>query len=89
MSSCLLPVFLKTAGKGLSAHKIALPKRDSELNVHLRLLREMKDVAHRTKSAWLAACWVNYRNLYLTQVNGKDWSKKFLRAITPADIKFS
>ena len=37
----LLPVFLKTAGKDLLAHKIALPLRESELNVHLKLLREM------------------------------------------------
>jgi hypothetical protein len=85
----LLPVFLKTAGKGLGAHKIALPKRDAELNVHLKLLREMKDVAHRTKSAWLAACWVNYRNLYLMQVNGKEWCDKYLRNITPTEITFS
>ena len=85
----LLPVFLKTAGKGLSAHKIALPKRDAELNVHLKLLREMKDVAHRTKSAWLAACWANYRNLYLMQANGKEWCDKHLRNITPTKITFS
>ena len=85
----LLPVFLKTAGKDLLAHKIALPLRESELNVHLKLLREMKDVAHRTKSAWLAACWVNYRNLYLMQANGKEWCDKHLRTITPTEIHFS
>lgn len=85
----LFPVFMKTAGKSFKSYKIALPERERELNVHLKLLREMKDVAHRTKSAWLAVCWVNYRNLYLTQINGKEWSKKYLRAITPMDIKFS
>ena len=85
----LFPVFMKTAGKSLKSYKIALPERERELNVHLKLLREMKDVAHRTKSAWLGVCWVNYRNLYLTQINGKEWSKKYLRSITPADIKFS
>lgn len=85
----LFPVFMKTAGKSLKSYKIALPERERELNVHLKLLREMKDVAHRTKSAWLGVCWVNYRNLYLTQINGKEWSKKYLRAITPTDIKFS
>lgn len=85
----LLPVFLKTAGKDLLAHKITLPLRESELNVHLKLLREMKDVAHRTKSAWLAACWVNYRNLYLMQANGKEWCDKHLRTITPTEIHFS
>ena len=84
----LFPVFMKTAGKHLKGHKIALPERERELNVHLKLLREMKDVAHRTKSAWLAACWVNYRNLYLTQVNDKAWCNKHLRTITPTNITF-
>ena len=85
----LFPVFMKTAGKGLKGFKIPLPERERELNVHLKLLREMKDVAHRTKSAWLAACWVNYRNLYLTQTKGKEWCTKYLRTITPTEIKFS
>ncbi|MDO8299765.1 hypothetical protein [Lacisediminimonas sp.] len=84
----LFPVFLKTEGRGLKAFKIALPEREREMNVHLKLLREMKDVAHRTKSPWLAACWVNYRNLYLSQTNGKAWCQKYLRAVTPPDIKF-
>ena len=85
----LLPVFMKTAGKELKGFKIALPERERELNVHLKLLREMKDVALRTKSVWLAACWVNYRNLYLTQTNSKEWCKKYLSLITPTDITFS
>jgi len=42
-----------------------LPVREAAFNVHLKLLREMKDIAHSTKSAWLAACWVNYRALYM------------------------
>ena len=85
----LFPVFMNTAGKSMKSYKIALPERERELNVHLKLLREMKDVAHRTKSAWLGVCWVNYRNLYLTQINGQEWAKTNLRAITPTDIKFS
>ena len=85
----LFPIFMKTAGKNLKPFKIALPEREREINVHLRLLREMKDVAHKTKSAWMAACWVNYRNLYLTQTNTKDWCEKHLRNITPTDIQFS
>ena len=85
----LFPVFMKTAGKSMKSYKIALPERERELNVHLKLLREMKDVAHRTKSAWLGVCWVNYRNLYLTQINGQEWAKNNLRAITPTDMKFS
>ena len=84
----LFPIFMKTQGKSLKGCKVPLPERERELNVHLKLLCEMKDVAHRTKSAWLAACWVNYRNLYLTQVRGKEWCTKYLRAITPTDIRF-
>ena len=85
----LFPVFMKTIGKKLTYQKIALPALDNQLNVHLRLLREVKNLSHSTKSAWLAAVWVNYRNLYLMQTNGKDWCAKYLRNITPTDIKFS
>ena len=85
----LFPIFMKTAGKDLSYKKIALPALDAQLNVHLRLLREAKNLAHSSKSAWLAALWVNYRNLYFIQTNGKDWCAKNLRRITPLDIKFS
>jgi len=84
----LFTTFMRSEGKGLRSYKVALPERERELNVHLKLLREMKDVAHRTQSAWLAACWVNYRNLYMSQTNGKEWCEKYLRAITPIEIKF-
>jgi hypothetical protein len=84
----LFTTFMRSEGKGLKSYKVALPERERELNVHLKLLREMKDVAHRTQSAWLAACWVNYRNLYMSQTNGKEWCEKYLRAITPNEIKF-
>lgn len=85
----LFPLFLRTAGQALAAQQIALPRREAGLNVHLRLLREMKDVAHRTASPWLAACWVNYRNLYLTQLHGKAWAQRYLRAVTPTDVRFA
>jgi len=84
----LFGLFMRTEAKDLKGYKIALPERERELNVHLKLLREMKDVAHRTQSAWLAACWVNYRNLYLSQTNTKAWCDKYLRAITPTEVRF-
>ncbi len=83
----LFPLFLKTAGRKLKAHKVVLPKRETELNVHLKLLREMKDMACSTRSPWLAACWINYRNLYLNQMHGSEWCQTYLRAITPASIR--
>jgi hypothetical protein len=84
----LFMTFMRSEGKDLKGYKIALPERERELNVHLKLLREMKDVAHKTQSAWLAACWVNYRNLYMSQTNGKAWCEKYLRAITPTEVRF-
>ena len=84
----LFTIFIRSVGRDLSRFKIDLPASDSDLNVHLKLLREMKDVAHRTKSPWLAACWVNYRTLYLTQLHGKSWCQKYLRAITPTLVTF-
>jgi hypothetical protein len=85
----LFPVFMKTAGKDLRGFKIALAKREDQLNVHLRLLRDMKDMAHKTKSHWLASCWMNYRNLYLSQVQTKDWCAKYLPTLSPAAIMFA
>ena len=85
----LFPIFMKSVGKKLSYQKIALPALDNQLNVHLRLLREVKNLAHSTKSPWMAAVWVNYRNLYLMQTNGKDLCAKYLLSITPTEIKFA
>lgn len=85
----LFPLFMRTVGKHLKGHKLQLTLPQDEINVHLRLLREMKDMAWKTKSPWLAACWVNYRNLYLTHQHGRDWAQKYLRSVTPTDIKFA
>ena len=84
----LFPLFLRTAGRDLKGFKVPLPIPEEEINVHLRLLREMKDAAWKSKSQWLAACWVNYRNLYLTQQHGREWTRTFLRRVTPGEIKF-
>ncbi|SDD54118.1 hypothetical protein SAMN05444678_11568 [Sphingomonas sp. YR710] len=84
----LFPLFMRTIGAKLKGHRIVLPTKEQELNIHLRLLRDMKDVAIRTKSPWLAACWVNYRSLYFSQHHGREWCQKYLRAITPTQIKF-
>ncbi|MCA3255049.1 MAG: hypothetical protein INF91_05485 [Alphaproteobacteria bacterium] len=84
----LFPLFLRTAGKELKAYKVPLPARETEFNVHLKLLREMRDVAHSTKSPWLAACWVNYRSLYFLQTHGREWCQKYLAAVTPTKVAF-
>lgn len=84
-----LTVFLDTpAGQQLRTFKYALPARVAKENVHQKLLREMKDTAIANRSNWLAACWVNYRNLYLVQTQDKPWVRQFLRSITPTNFTF-
>ncbi len=64
----------RKAAPALKGHKTAAPP---------------KDVAHRTRSAWLAACWLNYRNLYLASAHGRGWAQKYLKSVTPTQVKFS
>lgn len=79
----LLPFFLRSdKGKAFQATKVALPNREKELNAHLRSLRQLKDTAISQQASWLVQCWLNYRNLYLFQVNGKDWCQKHLPSIS-------
>lgn len=84
----LLPLFLADTGKSLKTHKLALPVVDGRLNTHLQRLREMKDVAHRTRSRWMYACWLNYRNLYLLQTAGPDWCKQYLTLVSNTELDF-
>jgi hypothetical protein len=84
----LFTVFLLVEGEKFKTLKLNLPGREKKDNVHLKLLTEMKDLACRKKSLWLAACWINYRNLYLSKMYGDGWSKQHLKQITPASITF-
>jgi hypothetical protein len=83
----LLPVFLKQHGQGLRVARIP-PINESRLNSHLRRLREMKDVAHHTKSKWLASCWLHYRNTYVMNIASRDWCQTNLPLITPKSLEF-
>jgi hypothetical protein len=84
----LLPVFLRLHGPGLKVARIPIPAAEQKMNSHLKRLREMKDVAHHTKSKWLASCWLSYRNTYLLNVAGRDWCERNLPLMTPAEIHF-
>jgi len=89
IAGALLPVFLKTdQGSAFKAIKIALPAKERELNAHLNSLRQLKDAAVKAQSPWLISCWMNYRNLYVYQVNGKQWCARHLAAITPKKANF-
>lgn len=84
----LLPVFLATEGGGFKVHKLPLPNQARGLGVHQQRLREMKQVAHSGQSAWLADCWLSYRDLYLNQSRGTAWCEQHLPAITPSSLQF-
>jgi len=84
----LLPQFLHGPGRDLKICKVALPATEARMNVHLQRLREMKDVAHRTRSIWMYSCWLNYRNIYLLQNFGKVWCRRYLPMISVAEPEF-
>lgn len=83
----LFSVFLTRAGANFTAFKVPLKARDEKLNVHQQLLRQMKDAAVSSRSLWLATCWINYRNLYLSQFHGRDWCQRYLKSITPTSLQ--
>ena len=84
----LFAVFLAEHEKEFSAYKFALPAKEEGLNVHLKLLRQMKDLSVKNKSLWMATCWVNYRNLYMSNSYGADWCRKYLKNVTPTEFKY-
>lgn len=84
----LMPVFLKGSGASLKVARIPSPLGEKRLSVHLRRLREMKDVAHQTQSAWLVGCWMHYRNSYLMNVIDRAWCKQHLPALTSDTHEF-
>jgi len=85
----LFSIFLMSPeGRSLRALKYPLPALEAKLNVHQRQLREMKEVACAQHSAWMASCWVNYRNLYFAQQHGKVWLGKYLKTINPTSLDF-
>lgn len=84
----LFGVYLARVQGKYKTCKFTCEQQENKLNVHLRLLRQMKDVAISSKSLWLATCWINYRNVYMQQLHGNDWCNRYLRDITPVNAKF-
>lgn len=89
LTGALLGLFLASdQGQKFKALKISIPAKEAGLNSHLKSMRQLKDAAAKAKSEWLASCWLNYRNLYVYQVNGKQWCEQHLAAVTPRTIQF-
>lgn len=75
-------------GRALKAYKYALPEVEAKLSPHVRLLREMREAAYLSRSAWLAGCWLGYRSMFFQNTRGKEWAKEHLPQITPPTIEF-
>lgn len=84
----LFSTFLLARRGKYRAFKYLTERSRLERNIHLQHLREMKDEAAKTRSEWLASCWTHYRRLYLAQVHGKPWLKKYQPLITPRALRF-
>jgi len=76
-------IFLMMKEPGWRACKLPLPGREAALNPHLRLLREMKDLALTRRSRWMVLCWANYRTLYFAQAMGKEWATRHFKTLNP------
>lgn len=84
----LIPLFLRKMGRELKVCKLSVVQSEAKLNAHLQRLREMKDMACKTRSRWLYGCWLSYRNLYLQHVQGREWCQRHLPALTNTEAEF-
>ncbi len=84
----LFGVYLARVRGKYKTFKFSCEQQEAKLNVHIKLLRQMKDVAISSRSLWLATCWLNYRNLYFSQSYGSAWCRTFLKSVTPNRIDF-
>jgi len=84
----LFSTFLLAHRGKYRSYKYLTERSRLERNIHLRHLREMKDRASQVRSEWLASCWTHYRRLYLAQIHGKPWLRKYQTLITPREVCF-
>lgn len=84
----LFGYFLTRHAQGLKAFKYPLHAGKPQLNVHQKLLGQMKEAAVNARSVWLATCWINYRNLYIQISHDKGWVARHLKGISPQTIVF-
>lgn len=84
----LFGTYMATAdGRNFRYHKIPLPACEEKMmDVHLKRLRELKDLACSTRSEWLTDCWKQYRNLYIAATRPQDWVLEHLPTFSPDSI---
>jgi len=74
----LLPIFLRSEGKGLKARQLKLPKPEAQLSRALVELREMKDMAILTGSGRVFERWKQARRDYALARFSPAWCTRFL-----------
>jgi hypothetical protein len=77
----LLPIFLRSEGKGLRARQLKLPKPEAQLSRALIELREMKDIAILSGSGRLFERWKRARRDYALANFSPAWCARFLPAL--------
>lgn len=82
----LFSVWLLTH-QGFKAVKYAVRPVKQE-NGNVTVLRALKDRAAAEQSNLLGVSWANYRNLYLAELHGKSWARKYLPVVTPTKLVF-
>jgi len=81
----LFAVFLRTAGRHLTAQQVRLPPREALMNPTLEDMRTMKDVAILSRSTRILALWQQKRMDYLRQYPA-DWCGEHLNRLIAAPV---
>ena len=81
----LFTVFLRTAGRHLTAQQVRLPPREALMHPALDELRTMKNVAILSRSTRILALWQQKRMDYLRQYPA-DWCEEHLSRLMAAPV---
>ncbi len=84
----LLTEFLLINHKEFRAIKLQSPKLEARLSEQHKELRELKDLASKSKNTWLMGCWRNYRNLFLSSVAEPKALAPFVRVLSNKSVEF-
>jgi len=74
----LFSVFMQEDGRHLRGQQVKLPMREIKLSSALLELREMKDVAIRTRSGRILERWRKEHDAYVLTHRTPDWCERFL-----------
>jgi hypothetical protein len=73
----IFPVFMLNQGQHLKSQQIRLPRKEALLPAELRDLRELKNLAVRTRSSRLLTSWRKQRYAYVNSRYHPRWCDRF------------